>query len=108
MEEDWVSLFILPYENELPELVDWLEERLKRDLHTYEKHEKPPRIVIHSKTKDDAFKVGEWIRHKNNLGRVLNYSVLGFKEGRIIWASWCSLCREGARTPHFTHRAVAA
>jgi len=105
----WRAFFNLREDKEADALETFLAENLKephifkvvRDV--FSEHAKHI-LIIESPTKDDCFKVAEWLRHRNPLGRKLFYSVIARIKDRIVWASWCQECRAGV--PHH-HGAVA-
>lgn len=97
----WKAVF-KPKMEEVPVIDNFLRDRLQPPNKHYMGH--AGRIVIESPTRDDCFKTGEWLRHQNPLGKLLNYSVIGYDEqGKIIWVSYCKLCREGGKGKHYEH-----
>ncbi len=98
--EVWRAVFRNTPE-EGPVLDQFLKERL-RDPHThYLGHHLV--LTVMSPTKDDAFKCGEWVRHQNPLGRLLDYTVIGYDGGRVKYLSACRICRKGNSGPHHEH-----
>lgn len=98
--ELWRAVFHIPYED-VPKIDDFLQARLMQPNKHYMGH--AGRIVIESPTRDDSFRTAEWVRHQNPLGKLLEYSVVGHDdEGKIIYLSYCKLCREG-KGPHHEH-----
>jgi hypothetical protein len=92
MSENWRAVFHVPYED-VPKVDDFLSQRLKQPNKHYMGH--AGRIIIESPTRDDSFRTAEWLRHQNPTGKLLNYTVAGYDEGKIIYVSYCPKCRQG-------------
>ena len=98
-DEVWYSTFQLANEEELQELVEFLNERLRRPNSFRLVHA----VVVISPKRDEAFKVGEFIRHRSPIERLLFYSVKGQRsDGVTVYDSACEKCRskEGRHSDH--------
>lgn len=102
--EVWTAFFNIKRDETLRLLKEFLGEvSIPYDVSVaivegaYSRHAKHL-LVVRAKTKDDAFRCGEFIRHnfRRRSGIPLFYSVAGRDgRGRLIYASWCRLCRAG-------------
>jgi len=92
--EIWKAVF-KTWIDDAPAINNFLRDRLKLP----NKHHlgQAGSIIIESPTRDDCFRTAEWLRHQNPTGKLLNYTVAGYDEGKIIYVSYCKLCREGER-----------
>ncbi|MEW5937977.1 MAG: hypothetical protein AB1665_09225 [Candidatus Thermoplasmatota archaeon] len=59
-------------------------------------------IVVTSPSKDEAFKVGQWVRLRALRDRQPFYEVTGYRDGRIVYRSRCRFCRAG-QGDHYRH-----
>ncbi len=99
---EFKSIFGFRKTEEMNKVAVWLKENLK-EPHKMEIGHRT--ITIISQTKDESFKVGQWIRYQNPLGEPRNYTVIGRDEqGRIIFRSACKKCRNpDVQEPHYLH-----
>ncbi|MCS7365941.1 MAG: hypothetical protein NDF54_10925 [archaeon GB-1867-035] len=105
--EVWSTVFKFGSEEEFRRVLNWLRGRLQLDKHGMKAYTHPKlMIIVYSRDKDSAFKVGEWIRHNNPVTletwKKLFYSVYGFEANKMIYASWCPKCRRGLGK-HYEH-----
>ena len=85
----------------MAELLRWLERRWSSDNPCTFELGHGGRVLVRGKSRDEVFRVCEWIRNQNPLGK-LAYQVTGYRDGAIIYVSWCPRCRRGE--PHGRHR----
>jgi hypothetical protein len=98
--ETWKAVF-KTWTDDGPKIDEFLRDRLKLP----NKHHmgNAGSVIIESPTRDDCFRTAEWLRHQNPLGKLLNYTIAGYDEGKIIYVSYCKLCREGGKGKHHEH-----
>lgn len=102
MQVVWKMIFKLEDVAEAQKLERWLRANLKEP---YRFKRVGRSIFIYTPSMDEAFKVGQWVRYNNPLGRLLDYTVIAEDwKHRIVWASYCRLCRAGHSKPHYEHR----
>lgn len=103
MSENWKAVFKLGMD-EVEKLYAWLDSKWSVDNPCTFRLGHAGRLIIEGKTRDQVFRVSEWIRNQNVLDKKLLYSVIGYNaEGKIIWVSYCHKCRSGKEGEHNEH-----
>jgi hypothetical protein len=98
--EVWKAVF-KTWTDDGPKIDEFLRQRLRPPS----KHVMGDagKVIIESPTRDTCFRTAEWLRHQNPLGKLLSYSIIGYEEEKVIYVSYCKLCREGMKGKHHEH-----
>lgn len=94
MVEHWKGVFKLQM-SEVESIYPWLDAKWSQTNPCTFRLGHAARIIVEGKMRDDIFKVCEWIRHQNPLGKKLSYSVIGYNDTTINYLSYCQKCRKG-------------
>jgi hypothetical protein len=97
---EWKLVFF-PDKERVGDLLDFLEARLRREYRFRLGH--GCRVIIEDlMSKDDAWKVAEWVRNQGPLGKELRYQIVGYDGLRVSYLSYCPKCRSGV-SRHYEH-----
>ncbi len=100
--DEFKDIFSFKREEQVNPVVVWLKENLKEP---YKMEAGRKTVTVICPSKDESFKVGQWIRYQNPLGAPLPYTVIGRdSEGRIVFRSACDKCRVAGAEPHYAHK----